>query len=329
MISGPFLTEATDQPQTEAIRRGAFLIETDDVAPVHPAAISDTDESIVAEVEPARRSARGVASILFATGLAGFAGLWLGDWLLALATRHWLLALAGAVFAVAFTAGGLFWTLSEVRAVRRLHEASRQHAMLAAAIANDDAVAVRALLQDVGEQIGSRPADLARWARVSADSPSMACAEQFETIVLARCDEVARMRIQAAMRDTFGIVAISPTPITDTVVFVARAASMMRGIAEAYGHRPGRVATTSLLKRVLRDAGLVVATDLAGDALLHASGGVMHRLSAAAGEGAIAAHRMGRMGLIAMAACRPVPFTPTSKPKLRDLFRRAVPAEDF
>jgi hypothetical protein len=37
---------------------------------------------------------------------------------------------------------------------------------------------------------------------------------------------------------------LSPTEITDTAAFVIRAMGMIRGVAGAYGHRPGSSVST-------------------------------------------------------------------------------------
>jgi putative membrane protein len=48
-------------------------------------------------------------------------------------------------------------------------------------------------------------------------------------------------------------------------------------------------------------------------------GAVMERLSASAAESAYAAQKMARLGIIAMALCRPVDFRPGEVPSLRSL----------
>jgi len=48
-------------------------------------------------------------------------------------------------------------------------------------------------------------------------------------------------------------------------------------------------------------------------------GAVIERLSASAAESAYAAQKMARLGIIAMALCRPVEFRPGEVPSLRSL----------
>lgn len=65
---------------------------------------------------------------------------------------------------------------------------------------------------------------------------------------------------------------------------------------------------------------MVGAVDLVGGILAQQLGGaVMERLSASAAESAYAAQKMARLGIIAMALCRPVDFHPGEVPSLRTL----------
>jgi uncharacterized membrane protein YcjF (UPF0283 family) len=48
-------------------------------------------------------------------------------------------------------------------------------------------------------------------------------------------------------------------------------------------------------------------------------GAVLERLSASAAESAYAAQKMARLGILAMAMCRPVDFHPGEAPSLRRL----------
>jgi len=48
-------------------------------------------------------------------------------------------------------------------------------------------------------------------------------------------------------------------------------------------------------------------------------GAVLERLSASAAESAYAAQKMARLGILAMALCRPVEFRPSEVPSLRRL----------
>jgi putative membrane protein len=104
---------------------------------------------------------------------------------------------------------------------------------------------------------------------------------------------------------------------------LARASSLITSIAEAYGHRPGYAATASLIRRVMRDAGVVIAADITGTAVSNVMTEVVNKLvakvAASAGEGMVAGQRMARLGIIAMSVCRPLPFPEDMRPKSRDV----------
>lgn len=126
-------------------------------------------------------------------------------------------------------------------------------------------------------------------------------------------------RAQAVVRRTttraFGLTAIAPTALIDTVLFAALSVRMIRGVAACYGHRPTLVATVHLLRRLVFEAGKLGAVGLAGMAVTqHLSGALLERLAADSAESAYAAQRMARIGLIAMGMCRPVPFQADETP---------------
>ena len=65
---------------------------------------------------------------------------------------------------------------------------------------------------------------------------------------------------------------------------------------------------------------LVGAVDIVGGVIVQQLGGaVIERLSASAAESAYAGQKMARLGLVAMAACRPVEFRPGEAPSLSGL----------
>jgi len=74
------------------------------------------------------------------------------------------------------------------------------------------------------------------------------------------------------------------------------------------------------LRRLARGAGLVGAVDVVGGVIVQQLGGaVLEQLSASAAESAYAAQKMARLGLVAMASCRPIEFRPGEVPSLPGL----------
>jgi putative membrane protein len=142
----------------------------------------------------------------------------------------------------------------------------------------------------------------------------------FSRFVLAPADQLAQAAIRRAAAQAFAINAISPTVLLDTFLFAARAMRLIRELAEIYGQRPGLAGTVHLLRRLASGAGLVGAVDVVGGVIAQQLGGaVLERLSASAAESAYAAQKMARLGLVAMASCRPIEFRSGEAPSLSGL----------
>jgi putative membrane protein len=170
---------------------------------------------------------------------------------------------------------------------------------------------------------------VARYSAVSESHHSGHDAlELFSRFVLTPADRLAEGAIRRAATQAFAINAVSPTALLDTLLFAARALRLVREIAEIYGQRPGLAGTVHLLRRLASGAGMVGAVDLVGGILVQQLGGaVMERLSASAAESAYAAQKMARLGIIAMALCRPVDFRSGEVPSLRSLISGVIRPE--
>jgi putative membrane protein len=226
-----------------------------------------------------------------------------------------------AVAAVAAGAGGAaYWLVAELRGLWRLRSAERLRRLIPFALADelkaeiDAAAAILAADPLLSEAV-------ARYRAVREPHQSGHDAlELFSRFVLAPADRLAEAAIRRAATQAFAINAVSPTALLDTLLFAARALRLIREIAEIYGQRPGLAGTVHLLRRLASGAGMVGAVDLVGGILVQQLGGaIMERLSASAAESAYAAQKMARLGIIAMALCRPVDFRPGEVPSLRSL----------
>ena len=226
-----------------------------------------------------------------------------------------------AVAAVAAGCGGAaYWLMSELRGLWRLRSAERLRRLIPSALASelkpeiDAAATILARDPLLGEAVSHYRAVL------EPHHTGRDALELFSRFALAPADQLAQAAIRRAAAQAFAINAISPTALLDTLLFAARAMRLIREIAEIYGQRPGLAGTVHLLRRLASGAGLVGAVDLVGGVLVQQLGGaVVERLSASAAESAYAAQKMARLGIIAMALCRPVEFRPGEVPSLRRL----------
>jgi putative membrane protein len=239
-----------------------------------------------------------------------------------------------ATVAVASGVGGaLYWLTAELRGLWRLRSAERLRRMIPSALAGDLKqeidVAAAILARDplLSGAVGNYRAVL------DPHHTGQDALDLFSRFVLAPADQLAQAAIRRAAGQTFAINAISPTVLLDTFLFAARAMRLIREIAEIYGQRPGLAGTVHLLRRLVSGAGLVGAVDIVGGVIAQQLGGaVLERLSTSAAESAYAAQKMARLGLIAMALCRPVEFRPSEVPSLSGLvsgvFRQGQRRED-
>jgi len=230
------------------------------------------------------------------------------------------LGIAATVAVTAGCGGAAYWFVAELRGLWRLRSTERLRRLVPFALADElkaEIDAAAAIL--AGDPLLSEA--VARYRAVlEPHHRGHDALELFSRFVLAPADRLAEAAIRRAATQAFAINAVSPTALLDTVLFAARALRLVREIAEIFGQRPGLAGTVHLLRRLVSGAGMVGAVDLVGGVLVQQLGGaVMERLSASAAESAYAAQKMARLGIIAMALCRPIDFRPGEVPSLRRL----------
>ncbi len=301
------------------------VIETDDVRPIELGPVAMSAGELVVLPPAAPQASRGLKALAISgIGLAGMAGVSSLWWVAALFDRGWGFGLAGAAF-LALAVGGAGALIGhELRALRRLRRVAEVHDHFREAPRSDGEM--RAQLDRVAVELAASARlapGVAAWrAKAGRDLPAADARRVFEGYVLAEADRQAVAAIRRAARDTFGLVAISPRAAVDIAAFTWRATKLAREVGEAYGYRPAKASTVALIRRALGDIGMITGTDMAGDALVSLLGGsVVEKVSAAASEGAVAAWRMARFGLLLVDSARPVPFAEDKRPKIADLLR--------
>lgn len=230
-----------------------------------------------------------------ATGLAGLAGLAL----LVLVLRE----LAG---------------LLRVARIARLHERAR-HAHRDRDMAEAHAVAARLKRLYAGRRDLAWP--LARFGEHAADIFDADDYLRFaERELLKGLDARAAEEIAGAARRVAVVTAISPAALIDLGFVLYANLRLIRRLAALYGGRPGLFGLVRLGRSVL--AHLAVTGGIAvGDSLLQQmlGHGVAARLSARLGEGVLNGLFTARIGLAALAVCRPLPFLALKPPALRQV----------
>jgi putative membrane protein len=133
-------------------------------------------------------------------------------------------------------------------------------------------------------------------------------------------DELARVAIAAAAKRVSMVTAISPRAIVDVLFVAAQSVMLTRRIAEIYGARPGGLGSLRLGRRILGHLAITGGVAITDSVLSQLVGhGLAARLSAKLGEGVLNGLLTARVGLAAIAACRPLPFLAAEEPKLQDV----------
>jgi putative membrane protein len=308
-------------------------------SPIGPAVfVSEASERVVpvqrAVVKPAapkiRRWDRWVRTGLYAFGLgvATWAVIDAYEWVAdAFARGPELGGLALATITAVFGGAGLVIG-RELNSFYALRRVEHDHDLLADASrlrSGEMRAAIRRVLAVVPKDHDTEAA-IETYQRQA--QPHHTPAQQVELLsrtVMRPLDARARAAVRRAAGRAFALTAIAPTALVDTVLFAALSVHMLRGIAACYGHRPTAAATAHLIRRLIFEAGKLAAIDLAGMTIAqHVTGALAERLAADSVHSLYAAQRMARIGLLAMAMCRPVPFQAEEVPNMLSALLEAV-----
>jgi putative membrane protein len=285
------------------------------------------------EIEIAQQSgmlsrSRPSLGALFWSAVGGLVSLGLGLWFTELVETlfakaqalGWVAAALGAIALVALAAiGG-----REVAAILRQSRIARLHADLAQARAGDDGDRARALIARLIALYERRPetaagrAETAEAARAIIDGRDLI--DIAERALLRPLDARAQQEIAAAAKRVSLVTAISPRAMLDVIFVVAQIIFLIRRIAEIYGGRPGLLGFFKLARSV--GAHVAITGGMAvGDSLLQqvVGHGIASKISARLGEGVLNGLLTARVGLSALAVCRPAPFGALKPPGVSDV----------
>ena len=335
-------------PRPRAFRLDDHRVAVDDApAPLAPMATIMTQRDpipldvVEREVEAAqsagvakrRRLSLGAIAWVGLGGLLSLTvGLWIDSLIEALFARAASLGAIASVFAVLLVAGALGLLTREFVAVSRQRRIAELHAALARARADDDRDAARALVARLAALYLHRPetararAEVEEARRAVVDGRDLV--DVAERALLLPIDRKVQAEIAAAARRVSMVTALSPRAILDLLFVAAQVVRLTRRVAELYGGRPGLFGFFALLRSI--GAHLAITGGMAvGDSLLQqvVGHGVASRISARLGEGVLNGLLTARVGLSAMAVCRPAPFEVDKPPGVAEvapfLFRKA------
>lgn len=324
------MTETPRAPQ-------AFRIEAETAKPkktapkIEFAKIEEHPLAVVAPMAEANaRRPRLRWGYLLITSLMALISLWFALSLskLILDLFTWSLTLGWVSVALAGLAGLALTVLAlrEIIGLFRLRRVERLQINTARAINLNDRKAAAAASAELISLYASR-ADLswayAQWRAHDKDIIDPPAAMRLaERLLLEPLDEVAHRIIAKRARRVTLLTTITPTATLDILLVGSQNLMMIRELAEVYGGRPSFFATLRLARMAATH--LAVTAGLAlSDNLLHlfVGKGLLGRLSARFGEGAINGILTSRIGLAACDVLRPIARTDSKRETLTSLIK--------
>lgn len=323
---------AREELRPDKMRKGAVVVETtpDAFAPDDEPAEPRSEEEATEIAQKQGMLARALFSWggLLWSALGGLVSLALGLWATRIVedlfarstTLGWIGVGLAAIALVSLLALGL----REMRAIFRQRRIATLHQALARARETDDRDAARKGAGELLSLYASRP-DTAR-ARTLVKDLTQEIVDGRDLIdiaernLMAPLDAEANREIAAAAKRVSMVTAISPRALVDVLFVAAQAVRLLRRIAEIYGGRPGLLGFLRLARSV--GAHLAITGGMAiGDSLIQqvVGHGIAARLSARLGEGVLNGMLTTRIGLSAMAVCRPMPFAALKQPGIKDV----------
>jgi putative membrane protein len=293
------------------------------------------DDAVAGEAAASDARAKGVLErYLFSTGgaflsaLTGLLSLAISVWVWKLVedlfSHSTILGYFGLVLAAIAGVATLIFIAREIRSILLQNRIAKLHAALAKAREANDAKAAKDRVLELCAIYESRP-DMARSRALVADYAKQIIdgkdlVDLAERNLVAPLDAQASREIAAAAKRVSVVVAVSPRAVLDVVFVGAQAIMLMRRIAEIYGGRPGILGFVKLARSV--GAHLAITGTVAvGDSLLQQvlGHGIASRVSAKLGEGVLNGLLTARVGLSAMAVCRPTAFVTQKQPGVKDV----------
>ena len=275
----------------------------------------------------ARRWRPSLATLVW-TGLSGLVSLGLALWLDNLVEGLWAkaqgLGWLGLVFVALLLVGVVGIAAREFAALARQRRIAELHADLAHAHAGDDRDLARSAVARLVALYVSRPETAAARAEIERAATEIIdgrdLVEIAERALVKPLDGRARAEVASAAKRVSLVTALAPRAILDVIFVAAQVVRLTRRIAEIYGGRPGLLGFVKLARSI--GAHLVITGGMAvGDSVLQGlvGHGIAAKISSRMGEGVLNGLLTARVGLSALAVCRPAPFHAVKPPGVNDV----------
>ena len=277
-----------------------------------------------------RLSRRPRWGFIFISALATLFTLWLGLSVVQVVESFFTQSLFMGYIAltVASVAGiaALSIILRELRGLLSLRRIEHLQLQASHALNQDDAPSANAAVEGLKNLYANRPD--AAWNLKNLNLHAEDIMDPRDRVRLAErylvdpLDEATHRIIAKRARRVTLLTTVTPAAALDILFVGAQNLSMLREIASLYGGRPSTLATLKLARMVVTH--LAVAGGLAlSDNFLHlfVGKGLLGRLSARFGEGAVNGILTARIGLAAREVCRPIPQEQSKREKLSTIVK--------
>jgi putative membrane protein len=146
-----------------------------------------------------------------------------------------------------------------------------------------------------------------------------------DRLLLTPLDAEAHKIIARRARRVTLLTTVTPAAALDMLFVGSQNIAMLRDIATLYGGKPSTLATLKLMRMVVTHLAVAGGLALSDNFIqLFLGKGLLGRLSARFGEGAVNGILTGRIGLAAIEVCRPIPKPASARESLPQLLREIV-----
>jgi putative membrane protein len=318
-LNDPAVVLAAADEATSTARGGVVLTPQPDV-------FEEVADPAAVPVKPRRRGLS--LGGLFWSALGGLASMALGLWAMRIvedlfARADWLgwLALTLAILA---GVAGLAIILREASSLMRLNKIEDLRTAADEAHKSDDDAKARKIGGQVVALYAARPETArARAAIATHDDEIVDGSDRLRIVereLMEPLDREATRAIASAAKRVSVVTAVSPRALVDVAVVAVETMRLIARIGAIYGGRPGAFGFMKLAKHVLGHLAVTGGMGV-GDGLLEqvVGHGLAAKLSARLGEGVLNGLLTARVGLAAMAVCRPLPFVERRPPNVREV----------
>jgi len=219
--------------------------------------------------------------------------------------------------------------LREIWGLLRLDRIEHVQADAAHALNHDDDAAARRVLSALKDVYRGRHD--AAWGLKSLAEHEADVMDAKDRVRLADRDLVSAFDAEAhriiarRSRRVTMLTAVTPAAAFDILFVAAQNLRMLREIASLYGGRPSTLSTLRLARLVIGHLAVTGGLALSDSVIQHVVGkGLIGRLSARFGEGAVNGILTARIGLATVDVCRPIPQDAEAKETLASLVRELV-----